>query len=281
MELLSVIRRWRYRDHFSIRESSRRTGLSRNTVCTYLRSDNVEQKLPERASELNPFADTLSQMFLHEASKSRRQKQTIKQLTLTMWPSATAARTIKWTLARAWRAARHWERKTTGRDAFVPLVFSPGEAFQFDLSEDWAGERTRLQVAHFKLAYGRAFILRAPLQQTHEMQFDAHNHAFHVLGAVPRRGIDDNMRTAVDRGKERKVNARFSAMVSHFLFEAEFCNPALARRRDKSRRTFRTPATGSNSQRRTFPPWRRSTTGCSLTPKVILPDVWPYGLMED
>ena len=32
MELLSVIRRWHYRDHFSIREISRRTGLSRNTV---------------------------------------------------------------------------------------------------------------------------------------------------------------------------------------------------------------------------------------------------------
>ena len=46
---------------------------------------------------------------------------------------------------------------------------------------------------------------------------------------MPRRGIYDNMRTAVDkigRGKERQVNARFSAMVSHFLFEAEFCNPA-------------------------------------------------------
>jgi hypothetical protein len=37
------------------------------------------------------------------------------------------------------------------------------------------------------------------------------------------------MRTAVDkvgRGKARQVNVRFSAMVSHFLFEAEFCNPA-------------------------------------------------------
>jgi hypothetical protein len=37
------------------------------------------------------------------------------------------------------------------------------------------------------------------------------------------------MRTAVDkvgRGKQRQVNARFSAMVSHFMFEAEFCNPA-------------------------------------------------------
>lgn len=37
------------------------------------------------------------------------------------------------------------------------------------------------------------------------------------------------MRTAVDkvgRGKERIVNARFLAMVSHYMFEAEFCNPA-------------------------------------------------------
>jgi hypothetical protein len=82
---------------------------------------------------------------------------------------------------------------------------------------------------HFKLSYSRAFILRANPQQTHEMLFDAYNHAFRVLGGVPRRGIYDNMRTAVDkvgRGKERQVNARFSAMVSHFLFEAEFCNPA-------------------------------------------------------
>jgi hypothetical protein len=30
----------------------------------------------------------------------------------------------------------------------------------------------------------------------------------------------------VGRGKNRQVNARFAAMVSHFLFEAEFCNPA-------------------------------------------------------
>jgi transposase len=50
-----------------------------------------------------------------------------------------------------------------------------------------------------------------------------------VYGGVPQRGIYDNMRTAADkvgRGKQRQVNARFSAMVSHFMFEAEFCNPA-------------------------------------------------------
>jgi transposase len=235
MELLSVIRRWRYRDHFSIREISRRTGLSRNTVRKYLRSDNVEPKfnLPDRASKLDPYADKLSQMLRQEAGKSRKQKRTAKQLhadLVALGYDGSYNRVAAF--AREWRAARHREQQTTGRGAFVPLAFLPGEAFQFDWSEDWAliaGERTKLQVAHFKLAYSRAFVLRAYPQQTHEMLFDAHNHAFRVLGGVPRRGIYDNMRTAVDRigrGKERKVNTRFSAMVSHFLFEAEFCNPA-------------------------------------------------------
>ena len=130
--------------------------------------------------------------------------------------------------ARVWRDDYRRQQQMSGRGTFVPLSFAPGEAFQFDWSEDWAiidGVRTKLQVAHFKLSYRRAFFVRAYLLQTHE----THNHAFRVLGGVPRRGIYDNMRTAVDkvgRGKDRTVNARFLTMVSHYLFEAEFCNPA-------------------------------------------------------
>lgn len=49
MALLSVIRRWHFRDHISIREICRRTGLSRNTIRKYLRLDGVEPrfKVPE------------------------------------------------------------------------------------------------------------------------------------------------------------------------------------------------------------------------------------------
>ena len=52
MDLLSVIRRWRFRDKLPIREIGRRTGLSRNTIRKYLRSDTVEPKfkVPERPS---------------------------------------------------------------------------------------------------------------------------------------------------------------------------------------------------------------------------------------
>ena len=189
--------------------------------------------MPDRPNKLDPYADKLSHMLRQEAGKSRKQKRTILQLhadLVALGYDGSYNRVAAF--ARDWKAARQLEQKTTGRGVFVPLAFSTGEAFQFDWSEDWAiiaGERTKLQVAHVKLSYSRAFFLRAYLQQTHEMLFDAHNHAFRVLGGVPRRGIYDNMRTAVDRigrGKERKVNARFSAMVSHFLFEAEFCNPA-------------------------------------------------------
>jgi transposase len=69
MELLSVIRRWHYRDHFSIREISRRAGLSRNTIRKYLRSDSVEPKfsVADRRSGLDPYADKLSHMLRQEA----------------------------------------------------------------------------------------------------------------------------------------------------------------------------------------------------------------------
>jgi transposase len=133
---------------------------------------------------------------------------------------------------RTWKADRQRAQQTTGRGTFVPLVFQPGEAFQFDWSEDWAtigGERVKLQVAHIKLSHSRAFLVRAYLLQTHEMLFDAHWHAFRVFGGIPSRGIYDNMKTAVDRvgrGKQRDVNARFLAMTSHYVFEPEFCNPA-------------------------------------------------------
>jgi transposase len=274
MELLSVIRRWHYRDHFSIREISRRTGLSRNTVRKYLRSDSVEPKfaVPDRPSHLDPFADKLSHMLRQETGRSRKQKRTIKQLhadLAALGYDGSYNRVAAF--ARDWKAARQRGQKTTGRGVFVPLAFSAGEAFQFDWSEDWAvidGERTKLQVAHFKLSYSRAFFLRAYPQQTHEMLFDAHNHAFRVLGGVPRRGIYDNMRTAVDkigRGKERRVNARFSAMVSHFLFEASSAIPRPAGRRGKSRRTSKTPGVGFGSPRPPSPPWRRSTTGWRRT----------------
>ena len=82
MDLLSVIRRWHFRQGIPIREIKRRTGLSRNTIRKYLRADAVEPvfRVPDRPSKLDPFAEKLTGWLRVEAGKSRKQKRTAKQL---------------------------------------------------------------------------------------------------------------------------------------------------------------------------------------------------------
>ena len=51
MDVLSLIRRWHFREKMPIREISRHTRLSRNTITMYLASGEVEPKYPPR----NPY----------------------------------------------------------------------------------------------------------------------------------------------------------------------------------------------------------------------------------
>ena len=256
MGLLNIIRRMSLREKLSIREISRRTGLSRNTITKYLNAGTIEPQFmtPERQSKLDPFAEKLAGWMKTEAGKSRKQRRTLKQLhadLVVLGFDGSYGRVAAF--ARDWRVDRQREQQTTGRGTFVPLSFRPGEAFQFDWSEDFAvlgGERTKLQVAHIKLSHSRAFLVRAYLLQTHEMLFDAHWHGFRVFGGIPERGIYDNMRTAVDRvgrGKERQVNMRFlrSAILRR------------AGRRGRSRRTCRILGTVCGNLCRAFPILRR------------------------
>ena len=82
MGFLSVIRRWALRDKMPIREISRRTGLSRNTIRKYLREGAVEPKFktPARPSKLDPYADRLSAWLLAQTRKSRKERRTVKQM---------------------------------------------------------------------------------------------------------------------------------------------------------------------------------------------------------
>jgi transposase len=171
--------------------------------------------------------------------------------------------------ARQWRQGQQEARHLAGKQAYVPLQFAPGEAFQFDWSEDWVrinGVSTKLQIAHFKLSFSRAFFMHTYLTQSHEMLFDAHHHAFSAFGGVPERGIYDNMKTAVDkigRGKQHQVNKRFYAMVGHYLFEPAPC--ATARRLHNCRRAFGACKAGCSSAPVATARWSVSWRLCCCT----------------
>jgi transposase len=231
--MLAKIRRLHLRDGMSIREVCRRTGLSRNTVRGWLRQEGVtEPKYPKRASRgvVDAFVEHLEAALRADAHRPVRDRRTARALfeqIRAIGYTGSYPRVVVW--VRRWRER---EDAAPRRAAFVPMSFELGEAFQFDWSCEYVfvgGLRRRLEVAHLKLAASRAFWLVAYPAQSHEMLFDAHARSFAALGGVPRRGIYDNMKTAVDRvgvGKARSVNARFAAMCSHYLFEPQFCNPA-------------------------------------------------------
>lgn len=233
MSMLAKIRRMRLREGLPIREISRRTGLSKNTVKQWLRREGVtEPKYPKRSSKsvLDPWTQQLEAALRTDEHRPARDRRTAKALfeqIRAMGYSGSYPRVVVW--VRRWREQ---QANAPRRAAFVPMSFELGDAFQFDWSCEYVfvgGLRRRLEVAHTKLASSRAFWLTAYPTQSHEMLFDAHARAFAAFGGVPRRGIYDNMKTAVDKvgiGKARSVNIRFQAMCSHYLFETEFCNPA-------------------------------------------------------
>jgi len=232
MDMIGKVRRMKLRDQLSISEISKRTGLSRNTVKKWLNAAGDEVPRYQREAvpgKLSAFVATLEQALKVDAHRPKHGRRTGRALFAQIRAQGYAGGYSAVTdFVRGWR-----ERAGTAiTKAFVPLSFELGEAFQFDWSEEGlvvAGVYHRMQVSHLKLCASRAFLLVAYPSQGHEMLFDAHTRAFQALGGVTRRGIYDNMKTAVDKvkkGKGRIVNARFAAMCSHYLFDADFCNVA-------------------------------------------------------
>ena len=104
---------------------------------------------------------------------------------------------------------------------YAPLAFIPGEAYQFDWSHEFvvlAGVTTKFKVALVRLRHSRMFVVRAYARECQEMVFDAHDRGFRFFCGASRRGIYDNMKTAVETvfiGKDRTFNRRFLQMCGH------------------------------------------------------------------
>ena len=219
----------------AIREIARDLRLSRKVVRKAINAAEGAfdyHRTVQPRPRLGPFQERLDTLLSENEARHRRDR-----LRMTRIHDLLLREGFEGSYDAVRRYARRWadgRRRDPGGDvpAFIPLLFKPGEACQFDWSHEdveIAGKPMRVKVAHMRLCASRAVYVRAYPRETQEMVFDAHARGFAFFGGVPLRGIYDNMKTAVDRvgkGKERQVNARFAAMASHYLFDAEFCNPA-------------------------------------------------------
>ena len=82
MVMLAKIRRMHFRDGMSVREVSRRTGLSRNTVRRWLRQGTVEPVYPARKRPciIDAYRDQLEVWLRTDSHRPKRDRRTAKVL---------------------------------------------------------------------------------------------------------------------------------------------------------------------------------------------------------
>jgi transposase len=231
VETIGKIRRRRLVQGESISAIARDLGLARNTVKRALRFEGEAYEYQRRRQprpQLGPYLATLEAWLEAEEKLPAREQRTAQRMyeALRLEGYAGAVDAVR-------RHMREFERRRHPvATAFIPQSFAPGEAYQFD----WSHEHVELggidqvvKVAHVRLCHSRAFFLAAYPRESQEMVFDAHARAFEFLGGVPRRGIYDNLKPAVDAifvGRQRRYNRRFLVMCNHYLVDPTACTPA-------------------------------------------------------
>jgi transposase len=232
VETIGRIRREHFVKGKSIKEIVRELRVSRNTVRKVLRSGATAfayLRSVQPRPRLGAWHADLDRLLLANEGKPARERLTLIRVyeelrELGFEGGYDAVRRY----AKKWRV----ERGAAVAEAYVPLSFAPGEAFQFDWSHEVVligGTTVTVKVAHVRLCHSRMLFVRAYPRETQEMVFDAHNRAFAFFKGACTRGIYDNMRTAVDAvfiGKDRQFNRRFVRMCGHYLVEPVACTPA-------------------------------------------------------
>ena len=223
MEQVHVIRHKVLIEGQSQRRVAREMGLSRNTVKKYL-----EVSEPKRL-ELNPR----SRPVLEEVKP--RMDQLLEEWAgrVTAKQRLTGSRLHRELVQEGYQVGvtlvRDYLREVKRRKAevFIPLVHRPGDEAQVDFFEVTVDEAvTRRKAWQFlmRLMYsGRDFAWL--YDRCDQLSFlDGHVQALEYFGKVPHRSIYDNLSPAVARVTfpRRRLPERFTALVSHYLFEPCF-----------------------------------------------------------
>jgi transposase len=236
VETIAKIRRLHFVQGKAIKVICRELGVSRKVVRKVIRSGASEfhyERERQPLPKIGPWKERLDAVLLANGTKAARERLTLIRIYEDLQGAG-----FDGSYDAVRRYARSWqkERGGTTAEAFVPLSFAAGEAYQFDWSHEivlFNGITVAVKVAHVRLCHSRMLFVRAYPREAQEMVFDAHDKAFAFFKGTCTRGIYDNMKTAVDavfmgkaKGQDRQFNRRFAQMCGHYLVEPTACTPA-------------------------------------------------------
>jgi transposase len=232
VETKAKIRRLHERERKPIREIARELRVSRNTVRKAVREKlfgaprylRQTQPCPKRGECVARLTGWLEQ----DSRLPKRQRRPAQGLSEDLCGEG-----YRGAYDSVQRYVKHWKARPSAlAQVFIPLAFAPGEAYQFDFSEEEveiAGAVLRGKVAQFKLCYSGMPLAGAYPWERLQRVLDAHHRGFAFFGGSPTRGIYDPLKTCVAdvlTGKERRFNPRLLALRGHDLREPVACTPA-------------------------------------------------------
>ncbi len=167
MDTIARVRRAFHVQGRSVKKITRELNVSRNTVRKILRSDATDfvykrehQPLPR----IGAWKGDIERFLIANEGKASRER-----LTLIRIYEEVRALGYDGSYDTVRRYAKAWAKKrgTVTAEAYVPLYYAPGEAYQFDWSHEIIlinGVTTTVKVAHVRLCHSRMMFARAYLR---------------------------------------------------------------------------------------------------------------------
>ena len=223
-----------HRDGMSIREIARRFHHSRPKIRQILRGESepkpYAKRSRQRAPKLGPFKTRILEILKEDESAPPKQRHTAMRI----FERLRDEDCDEGRYLGAYDSVRRFVKlhRESKRETFIPLDHDPGQRVEADFGEiqvDFPDGRRKVNVLILVWSYSNApFAIALPTQRT-EAILEGMAQAFEFFGCVPKEVWWDNPRTVADAvlsGRERKINARYAALASHFAFEPLFCLPA-------------------------------------------------------
>ncbi len=215
----------------SQRQIATKLGISQNTVSKYLKGNTAPTTILRKnvygtkdySPETKRVIPIIDQWLEDDKKHWKKQKHTaikIYKRLVDEYDFKGSASNIRKIVAK---------RRQQIQEVFIPLDFQLGHQFQFDWGEAdiiLQGRTQRIFLFCVQLSASRMRFVRAYLHEKQEAFLDGFVHAFEFLGGV---GLLDNLKTAVEKvlqGRDRLEQEAFIGLQAHYVFKAEFCNPA-------------------------------------------------------
>ena len=167
VETIAKIRRRHLIQGDSISSIARDFNLSRNTVRKYLQTEQYEpqyQRSHQPKPKLGEYEAILEDWLIRDGYLPKQQRRTARRLFECLQTEG-----YQGAYDSVQRYVGMWKKSSLrpkSKQAFVPMLFLPGDTCQFDWSYETvelSGEIHKVKVAHFRLAHSRkCFVVAYP-----------------------------------------------------------------------------------------------------------------------